>query len=445
MTVKTFKIVTLGCKTNQFESASLKASLLDSDWSEASKDEEADVIVVNTCIVTKTASSQSRQAINKAIRETPSCVVAAVGCYAQAFPEELTRISGVNLIAGNTVKDRLPGILKQEISPDRQCVISEEFGAERAFEELPLKGFPDRTRAFLKIQDGCQSFCSYCIVPFARGPLRSLKPSQALSMLEALLIEGHKEVVLTGIHLGKYGVDLKDGVTLEGLLHMIKREGFPLRIRLSSLEPKEIGEGLIEMMAAENWLCRHLHIPLQSGDNGILKGMNRHYTTQEFSNLVERIHRRIPLAAIGADVMAGFPGEDLQAFQNTLSLIQDLPISYLHVFPFSPRKGTKAAGFSGHVDQGTIKERAAQLRSLGQRKRETFYRSCLGKEFLSLAEGWESEEKKLMKGMTDNYLPAVFPSSQDLKNQLVPVVMKSFEKGKVVGRITNCSQLQHGL
>ena len=287
----------------------------------------------------------------------------------------------------------------------------------------------------MKIQDGCQSFCSYCVVPFARGPLRSLKPSRALSMLEALSIEGHKEVVLTGIHLGKYGVDLKDGVTLEGLLHMIGGEGFPLRIRLSSLEPNEIGEGLIEMMAAENWLCRHLHIPLQSGDNGILKGMNRHYTAQEFSKLTERIQRLIPLAAIGADVMAGFPGEDLQAFQNTLSLIQDLPISYLHVFPFSPRKGTKAAGFSGHVDQETIKERAAQLRSLGQRKRETFCRSCLGKEFLSLAEGWESEEKKLMKGVTDNYLPAVFPSSQDLKNQLVPVVMKSLEKGKVVGRI----------
>jgi threonylcarbamoyladenosine tRNA methylthiotransferase MtaB len=438
MTIKTFKIITLGCKVNQFESASLKASLLDSDLSEASKDEEADVIVVNTCIVTKTASSQSRQTINKAIRENPSCVVAAVGCYAQAFPEELTRIPGVNLIAGNTVKDRLPGILKQGIDPDRQCVISEEFGAERAFEQLSLKGFPDRTRAFLKIQDGCQSFCSYCVVPFARGPLRSLKPSQALSTLEALLIEGHKEAVLTGIHLGKYGVDLKDGVTLEGLLHMIKREGFPLRIRLSSLEPNEIGEGLIEMMTAENWLCRHLHIPLQSGDNGILKGMNRHYTTQDFSKLIERIHMRIPFAAIGVDVMAGFPGEDLQAFQNTFLLIQDLPISYLHVFPFSPRKGTKAAGFSGHLDQETIKERAARLRSLGQRKRETFYRSCLGKEFLVLAEGWESEERRFMKGMTDNYLPAVFPSSKDLKNQLVPVVMESLEKGKVVGNIANC-------
>lgn len=434
MTLKTFKIITLGCKVNQFESASLKASLLDSDWSEASKNEEADVIVVNTCIVTKTASSQSRQAINKAVRENPSCVVAAVGCYAQVYPEELARIPAVNLIAGNAVKDRLPGMLKQGIDPDRQFIISEEFGEERAFGQLSLKGFPDRTRAFLKIQEGCQSFCSYCVVPFARGPLRSLKPSQALSMLEALSSEGYKEAVLTGIHLGKYGVDLKEGVTLEDLLYMIKREGFPLRIRLSSLEPNEIGEGLIEMMAAENWLCRHFHIPLQSGDNDILKGMNRQYTVQEFSKLTERIHRSIPLAAIGVDVITGFPGEDLRAFQETFSLVQDLPISYLHVFPFSSRRGTKAAGFSGHVDQESIKERAAQLRSLGQRKKEIFHRSCLGKEFLTLAEGWDSEEKKLMKGMTDNYLPAVFPSSRDLKNQLVAVVLESLEQGKVIGK-----------
>jgi threonylcarbamoyladenosine tRNA methylthiotransferase MtaB len=256
-------------------------------------------------------------------------------------------------------------------------------------------------------------------------------------MLEALSKKGHKEVVLSGIHLGKYGVDLTDRVTLEDLLHMIGREGFPVRIRLSSLEPNEIGEGLVEMMATEDWFCRHLHIPLQSGDDGVLKKMNRHYSGQEFSELIKRIHRSIPFAAIGVDVMAGFPGEDLQAFQKTFSLIHDLPISYLHVFPFSPRKGTKAAGLSGRVDHQHIKERAAQLRSLGERKKETFYRSCLGEKFLVLAEGWETEKKRVMKGMTDNYLPAVFSSSQDLENQLVPVVMESLAKEKIIGTIVD--------
>jgi threonylcarbamoyladenosine tRNA methylthiotransferase MtaB len=432
MTPKTFKIITLGCKVNQFESASLKGSLLDADLAEARKDEEADLIVINTCIVTQTASSQSRQAIRRAIRENPSGMVAAVGCYAQAFPEELTRIPGLSLIAGNTAKDRLPDILTQGIDANRQHLVFEAYGKERAFDHLPLKGFPDRTRAFLKIQDGCQSFCSYCIIPFTRGPLRSMKPRAVISMLEALSEEGHREAVLTGIHLGKYGVDLTDGVTLEALLHMIRREGFPLRIRLSSLEPNEIGEGLIEMMATGDWLCRHFHIPLQSGDNDILKRMNRNYSAQAFSELIERIRRRIPLVAIGVDVMAGFPGEDLRAFDNTFSLIHDLPISYLHVFPFSPRKGTRAADLSDRVDQGLIKERAGRLRVLGQKKRETFYQSCLGEEFSALAEGWESEADRMMKGITDNYLPVVFPSSQNLKNELVPVVTESVEKGKCV-------------
>jgi threonylcarbamoyladenosine tRNA methylthiotransferase MtaB len=206
MTPKTFKIITLGCKVNQFESASLKGSLLDADLAEARKDEEADLIVINTCIVTQTASSQSRQAIRRAIRENPSGMVAAVGCYAQAFPEELTRIPGLSLIAGNTAKDRLPDILTQGIDANRQHLVFEAYGKERAFDHLPLKGFPDRTRAFLKIQDGCQSFCSYCIIPFTRGPLRSMKPRAVISMLEALSEEGHREAVLTGIHLGKYGV-----------------------------------------------------------------------------------------------------------------------------------------------------------------------------------------------------------------------------------------------
>ena len=432
MTPKTFKIITLGCKVNQFESASLKGALLDLDLAEVPKDEEADIIVINTCIVTQTASSQSRQAIRRAIRENPSCMVAAVGCYAQVFPGELTRIPGLNLIVGNTAKDRLPDILTQGIDANRQRLVSEAYGKERAFDYLPLKGFPDRTRAFLKIQDGCQSFCSYCIVPFARGPLRSMKPRAVISMLETLSEEGHREAVLTGIHLGKYGVDLTDGVTLETLLHMIRREGFPLRVRLSSLEPNEIGEGLIEMMATDDWLCRHLHIPLQSGDNDILKRMNRNCSAQAFSELIESIRRRIPLAAIGVDVMAGFPGEDLRAFENTFSLIHDLPISYLHVFPFSPRKGTRAADLSDRVDQGLIKERAGRLRGLGQKKRETFYQSCLGEELLALVEGWESEADRMMKGITDNYLPVVFPSSQNLKNELVPVVVESVEKGKCV-------------
>jgi threonylcarbamoyladenosine tRNA methylthiotransferase MtaB len=433
MTHKRFKIITLGCKVNQFESASLKASLVDLGFKEAGKREEADVTVINTCIVTQKASYQSRQAIRKAIRENPSGSVAAVGCYGQVFPDELSQIKGLNLIAGNRVKERLPLILKEMAGAGQQRLVSEEFGVYEKFQCLPVKGVLGRTRAFLKVQDGCESFCTYCIVPFARGPVRSLDPSKVIRMLETLSQEGYKEVVLTGIHLGQYGIDLRKGADLEFLLHRIQREGFPMRLRLSSIEPNEIGEGLIEMMATENGLCRHFHIPLQSGDNGILKRMNRRYTAQAFSRLVEQIRESIPLAAIGVDTMAGFPGEDNQAFQHTLSIIQDLPVSYLHVFPYSPRKGTAAARFSGQVDQKLTKERARKLRKLGQEKRESFYRSCVGEVFSVLTEGWVSQDKEQAKGLSDNYLQVTFPSARLSKNRLVTVRIEGLGGNTAIG------------
>jgi len=429
-----FKIITLGCKVNQFESAWLKASLLDLGLNEVGKGEQADVTVINTCIVTQRASYQSRQAIRKAVRENPSGAVAAIGCYGQVFPDELSQIPGLHLIAGNTVKERLPVFLTATVDVGQQCLVWDRFGSDESFQVLPLKGFMGRTRAFLKIQDGCESFCTYCIVPFARGPLRSLDTSKVISMLDSLSKDGYKEVVLTGIHLGKYGIDLTNGTDLEGLLHRIQREGFPMRIRLSSIEPNEIGDGLIEMMAAEEWLCRHFHIPLQSGDDRILQRMNRGYGAQEFARLVEQIRERVPLAAIGVDTMAGFPGEDDQAYQNTLSLIQDLPISYLHVFPYSPRKGTAAARFSGQVDQKVTKERARKLRKLGREKRESFYRSCLGEVFSVLTEGWASENKALVKGLSDNYLSVSFPSARAEKNRLVSVRIEGLGENNVIGK-----------
>ena len=430
---KTFRVITLGCKVNQYESAYLAESLLQAGWSQAVRHEKADTTIINTCIVTQRASYQSRQAIRKAIRENPSGRVAATGCYAQVFPEELSRIPGVHLIAGNSAKGRLPGILAGGREAARSCLACEDTLSKTTFEFLPVKRFSDRTRAFLKIQDGCESFCSYCIVPIARGSLRSLDPPNVTSALKSLSDEGYKEVVLTGIHLGKYGVDLDQGLDLKSLLLLIDREALPLRIRLSSLEPNEIDSELIHMIGSSNWLCRHLHIPLQSGDNGILKKMNRHYTAKEFSTLVEHIHKRIPLAAIGVDTMAGFPGEDDQAFRNTYDLINDLPVSFLHVFPYSPREGTPAAEFTGQVPQKIIKQRAAALRSLGQKKQEAFYRSCLGKEFLTLAERWHSEPEGTMKGLTDNYIPVIFPCRQCIKNELVRVRLEEMGKDGMIG------------
>ncbi|MCJ7593764.1 MAG: tRNA (N(6)-L-threonylcarbamoyladenosine(37)-C(2))-methylthiotransferase MtaB, partial [Desulfobacterales bacterium] len=364
---KTFKIITLGCKVNQYESAFLREALERAGWSQVSRDEEADVCIVNTCIVTQGASYQSRQAIRKAIRENPVGMTAAVGCYAQVFSEELSKIEGLNLIAGNTLKGRLPGLLLDLSRESRPRLALEDFCGPAPFEHLPVESLSDRTRAFLKIQDGCESFCTYCIVPYARGPLRSLDSAEVVSMMRSLSEQGYKEVVLTGIHLGKYGVDLQPAADLKKLLVLIGKETLPLRVRLSSIEPKEVDQELIDIVASQDWLCRHFHLPLQSGDDGILKKMNRDYTAAEFARLVEDIHGRMPLAAIGVDVMAGFPGEDDRACRNTFSLLQDLPISYLHVFPFSPRAGTPAYVFPGRVDERENKKRTEELRVLGRK------------------------------------------------------------------------------
>lgn len=430
---KSFKIITLGCKVNQYESAYLSETLAHAGWVRAKKDDKADVAIINTCIVTQRAAHQSRQAIRKALRENPDGTVAATGCYAQVFPQELEQINGIGLIAGNTTKAKLPELLLENADPGGESLVLKDFEPGMPFEPLPIKRFPGRTRAYLKIQDGCQSFCTYCIVPFARGPCRSLSQQRVLSMLDALSSEGYKEVVLTGIHLGKYGIDLKEEADLNRLLHAIGRQGLPLRIRLSSIEPNEINDELIDMVGNEKWLCRHFHIPLQSGDDRILKRMNRNYKAQEFARVIEAIHARTPQAGIGVDVMSGFPGEGPIEHQNTLSLITDLPVSYLHVFPFSNRTGTAASSFDGQVDPGIIKKRASELRDIGQQKRSVFYQACLKKEFLVLAETWHSKENKIMKGMSDNNLPVLFSSSQESKGRFVPVRTEKVENNMVIG------------
>jgi threonylcarbamoyladenosine tRNA methylthiotransferase MtaB len=436
MAPKTFKIVTLGCKVNQYESGYLEESLLGAGWSQVSKQERADLTVINTCIVTQRASYQSRQAIRKVIRENPGGTVAAVGCYSQVFPQELARIPGLHLVLGNTVKGKLADIVSNMEASADPLVRSDEYESKMPFELLPVKRFSGRTRGFLKIQDGCRSFCSYCIVPSARGPLRSLESSKVLSMLESLAAKGYREVVLTGINLGKYGHERGEPSGLQDLLRLIGKAALPLRIRLSSIEPGEIDESLLEMVASEDWICRHLHIPFQSGDDRILRKMNRPYRGRQFANLIEEIHKKVPLVAIGVDVMAGFPGEDDRAFGNSKALIADLPISYLHVFPFSPREGTAAAKFADQVNAQIIKGRAAELRSLGHEKRIRFYESCLGREFLVLVVDRDLEEKDMLKGLSDNYLPVSFPYPRVIRNAMIPVRPEKLTRKGVLGRAT---------
>ena len=418
---KLFKIITLGCKVNQYESAFIEESLVNKGCQMAGQDKKADLVIVNGCIVTATASYQSRQAVRRAIRENPQAIVAVVGCYGQVFPDELSKINGVDLIVGNKGKSSLPELLVNAIHHNPPLILMEDFAASETFEQIPVKSFSKRTRAFLKIQDGCESFCTYCIVPMARGPLRSLEPDKVIKIVKELEKNHYKEVVLTGIHLGKYGSDLNNGINLTQLLIEIGKNTPGLRIRLSSLEPTEIKTELIELMSSNNWLCRHFHISLQSGDDSVLKRMNRRYTTRIFNERVDEINRLIGKVSIGVDVLAGFPGEDERSFNNTFKLLKDLPVSYLHVFPYSRREGTAAAQFSDHLDHKVIKERAFLLRSLDKEKRRIFRDSLVGQTFSVLAEGWAPRERNLIWGLSDNYVRFSFPSNRLIRNEIVKV------------------------
>jgi threonylcarbamoyladenosine tRNA methylthiotransferase MtaB len=391
-------------------------------------------------MVTHEAQSQSRQAVNRATRENPEARIVAGGCYAEVFPDELRRMKGIGLIAGNRLKGRLPSILLGAESSFSGTPDGCRPSWEAPFEHLPVQEFGDRTRAFLKIQDGCESYCSYCIVPYARGPLRSLGPSEAVQALRTLSGKGYKEVVLTGIHLGKYGVDLSPSSGLKSLLRMIAVEKLPIRVRLSSIEPNEVDSELIEMISEEEWLCNHLHIPLQSGDDSILQRMNRKYGAKEFAGLIDRIHDAVPFAAIGVDVMVGFPGEDEKAFANTFTLIRDLPVSYLHVFPFSPRKGTPAADFPDRVAPALIKRRAAELRALGQAKRTAFHHAFIGKELTVLIEGRDPKIKGMATGLSDNYLPVHFPYLEGPENAFVRVRVDRMGARGVIGTMVTESK-----
>ena len=428
----TFSIKTLGCKVNQFESETLEQTLIGQGYRPAC--EEADLCIINTCTVTQKAAMQSRQAIRQAIRANPGARIVVTGCYAQTEPEAIQKIAGVHDIVGHGDKSRIsekpifPDVPKRR-EPVSQASAKPAVGnpPSSALSSFSLKNRQSRTRPFLKIQDGCNAFCTYCIVPFARGRSQSLPMESVLESIRKLKADGIHEIVLTGIHLGHYGLDLTPRTNLTGLLALVESAGLMERIRISSIEPAEVSNELIDRVAGSQVFCRHFHIPLQSGDNDVLKSMNRPYTREMFYDLICRIHDRIPDAAIGADVLVGFPGESDAAFDQTVSLIASLPITYLHVFPFSPRKGTPAHDFADQIPHSIVKTRCSALRALGKVKKKSFYRSHVGKEVNILIEGVRDEVTGMLKGLTSNYIPVMVEGNDHLKNTLATARIIRFQ------------------
>jgi threonylcarbamoyladenosine tRNA methylthiotransferase MtaB len=427
-------IVTLGCKVNQFESEAMAEALAGEGWEVVPFGPGIDCTIINTCVVTSRAEADSRRWIHRARRTNPKGLVLAVGCFPQIDPSGVISL-GVDGVAGNQEKACISEIV-EEIQKDEGPVtrIGDVMRAE-APPALQATRFRRHTRAFLKIQDGCNARCSYCIVPLARGKSRSVSPSAVLASLKGLKKAEYQEVVLTGIHLGAYGLDLEPRTTLLELLEQIEAGETPSRIRLSSLEPQEVTPELVAFISSSKKICPHFHLPLQSGADEVLGRMNRPYTRAFFRDLVLDIAKQLPHAAIGADVMVGFPGEDEAAFGQTNDLLKELPVSYLHCFPFSPRPGTAAAGMDGQVAERAKKERAQILRDMSREKRRSFYSRFINEPLNLLIE--HRREKGMLRGISRNYIFCLVEGKDELMGQEVEGVLLDVQgergKGKLLG------------
>ena len=386
--MKRISVVTLGCKVNQYDTAALLNHLPSSEFVKNKKfDEPADVYVIDTCTVTHKADSEARNYVYRAKRSNPHGVVIVTGCYAQVSPEQLSALEEVDYVIGNSHKfSSLLGVVRRgEVQNEPKVLISDIFKEKkRKFDTPDIRFFPDRTRAFLKVQDGCNYACTFCVIPRARGRSRSLGADEVISRLKTLARAGYKEVVLTGVHLASYGRDT--GSDLVSLLGKIEESGAVHRVRLSSLDPADTKKELISFVSNSKIVCPSFHVALQSGDRDVLRRMRRRYTPEQFLECTDTIRDVLPEASIGTDIMVGFPGETQEQFENSRDVAAASELTYFHVFPYSIRKMTAAANMKDQIPPQVKKQRAAELRALGKTKKEAFYRKFIGKTLDAIVE-----------------------------------------------------------
>jgi threonylcarbamoyladenosine tRNA methylthiotransferase MtaB len=400
-------IQTLGCKVNQSESSSIEGTLINRGCEIVKHSDNPDIFIVNTCSVTAKSDYQSRQIIRRAVKT--GARVVATGCYAQLRPEELTRIKGLDLIIGNSNKDHLYDYLSDlTVNTDSPLVNIKQPVSNLLFQPY----HSSRARAFLKIQDGCNFSCTYCTVPRARGMSRSLLPDDVMKSVDRIVEDGYREIVLTGIHIGAYGLDLNPACSLLSLVKKITSMHSSIRVRISSIEPQEIDVEFLHLMQSGS-VCSHLHIPLQSGSEKILKMMGRRYSVRSYEQLINSIVEIYPHISLGTDIIVGFPGEGVKEFNETVSIIKQLPFTYLHVFPYSPRPDTEAAVFDHQIRDEVKKSRVDSLIEIGKKRKSDYIARQTGK-ILDVIVEQKHRSTGFYKTISDNYLP-VFVSSSELR------------------------------
>ena len=399
--MKQASLITLGCKVNSYDTALLWEGLEEKGYKVSDKVDVADIYIVNTCTVTNSANSQSRQIARKVKKLNPKALVIVTGCYAQVNPDEVSKLECVDYVVGNQEKDQIIKLVESASPEQEEKVMVGNISKAKSLNYTKLTAYQRKNRAFLRVQDGCDAFCSYCIIPYARGRSRSLTMEEIEDQVLSLSERGYAEIVLTGIHLGGYGLDLPANKSLLSLLKKLDDLNIDSRFRISSIEPTEIDDEMIEFLITSKKICRHLHIPLQSGDEEILKKMGRKYKPSYYMKKIDQITSKWDDVAIGVDVIVGFPGENDENFMNSDNLIKNIEASYLHVFPYSIRQGTPAAAMPDHVVPNVIKSRSALMRELGSEKKRAFCRRFLGKRLDAVR---VAEKAGCIKLLSDNYI-----------------------------------------
>ncbi|WP_281183784.1 tRNA (N(6)-L-threonylcarbamoyladenosine(37)-C(2))-methylthiotransferase MtaB [Staphylococcus schleiferi] len=441
---------TLGCKVNHYETEAIWQLFKEENYERVDFEQNADVFVINTCTVTNTGDKKSRQVIRRAIRRNPEAVVCVTGCYAQTSSAEIMEIPGVDIVVGTQDRHKLLGYIN-EYQKERQPINGvSNIMKNRTYEELDVPYFTDRTRASLKIQEGCNNFCTFCIIPWARGLMRSRDPKKVIEQATQLVNSGYKEIVLTGIHTGGYGQDLKD-YNLAQLLRDLETVDGLERIRISSIEASQLTDEVIEVLKQSHKVVRHLHVPLQSGSDSVLKRMRRKYSMSHFSERIQKLHEALPGLAVTSDVIVGFPGETEAEFQETYDFIVNHHFSELHVFPYSPRIGTPAARMDDQIDEEIKNERVHKLIELSNQLAKT-YASQFENDVLEVIPEEKGSHNNVLVGYADNYMKVEFEGDTSLIGQICKVKITKAEypinQGsllRVVTHASNASEHEHVL
>ena len=433
--MKRIAFYTLGCKVNQADTASMEEIFRRAGYEVVGFNEQADIYLVNTCVVTNMGQRKSRQMINRAVRHNPLALTVVTGCYPQTAPEEVKAIEGVDVIIGNQQRGRIVELVEEALSHKKTVVLDnvQKMTVDTSFEELGVGTETDKTRGFLKIQEGCNQYCTYCIIPYARGPLRSRSLAGIKEEIGKLVAAGYKEVVLIGIHLGCYGKEHGSKVTLVDAVKAALSVPGLKRLRLGSLESVEVEPGLLSLMEKDERLCRHLHLPLQSGCDRILKAMHRPYDTARFTQLLADIRNRIPDIEITTDIITGFPGETEEDAAATLNFVRQCKFAKMHIFPYSRRKGTPAAKMAEQVDDRIKQQRAAALGEADAVMQHEAMLGQVGSTAQVLCE--QPVDDEYIEGLTGNYLRIVVPAGKDLCGEIKKVHVTGVQEDFLTGEL----------